>query len=165
MSVMMKGFIMKNVIKDGSVRHKEGFMGEYDGHEANIVEVRNGKTSYAKLDNDDIMKMIGVRSNENDLEDRLKEMLSDDTGHGSHPRNHHRSHPRSHHRSHPRSHHRSRPRSRAKHAKHKRKHTKRKRKHTKHKRKHTKRKRKHTKHKRKHTKHKRKHKRSIRAKR
>ena len=157
MSVMMKGFIMKNVIKDGSVRHKEGFMGEYDGHEANIVEVRNGKTRYAKLDNDDIMKMIGVRSNENDLEDRLKEMLSDDTGHGSHPRSHHRSHPR--------SHHRSRPRSRAKHAKHKRKHTKRKRKHTKHKRKHTKRKRKHTKHKRKHTKHKRKHKRSIRAKR
>ena len=131
MSVMMKGFIMKNVIKDGSVRHKEGFMGEYDGHEANIVEVRNGKTRYAKLDNDDIMKMIGVRSNENDLEDRLKEMLSDDTGHGSHTR-HHRSHRRSHRRSHHRSHARSRPRSHATHKKHKRKH---KRKHTKHKRK------------------------------
>ena len=158
MSVMMKGFIMKNVIKDGSVRHKEGFMGEYDGHEANIVEVRNGKTRYAKLDNDDIMKMIGVRSNENDLEDRLKEMLSDDTGHGSHTR-HHRSH-RRHHRSHRRSHKRKRrshPRSHATHKKHKRKHTKHKRKHTKHKRKHKRN------HKRKHTKHKRKHKRSIRA--
>ena len=133
MSVMMKGFIMKNVIKDGNVRHKEGFMGEYDGHEANIVEVRNGKTSYAKLDNNDIMKMIGVRSDENDLEDRLKEMLSDDTGHGSHHHTRHTKHRRSHRRKRQRRH-------RRKHTKHRRKHTKHRRKHTKHRRSHHRRK-------------------------
>jgi hypothetical protein len=122
MSVMMKGFIMKNVIKDGNVRHKEGFMGEYDGHEANIVEVRNGKTRHTKLDINDIMEMIGVRSNENDLEDRLKGMLSS----GSHTRHtkrrrHRISHKRKRRRKHRRSHRQHTKRRR----KHKRKHTKR----------------------------------------
>ena len=97
MAVMMKGFAMKKIIKNGNIQHEEGFMGEYDGNKAQLVEVSNGKTRYTELDNNDIMKLIGVRSHKKGLEERLKDMSStlspvekDDTGHGSHHTRHHK---------------------------------------------------------------------------
>ena len=131
MAVMMKGFAMKKVIKDGNIQHEEGFMGEYDGDKAQLVEVNNGKTRYTELDNNDIMKLIGVRSHNKGLEERLGEMSSalsnyekDDTGHGSH---HTRRHTRHHTRRHTRHHKRRRKRHYTKHKRRRKKrHTKRK---------------------------------------
>ena len=130
MAVMMKGFAMKKVIKDGNIQHEEGFMGEYDGDKAQLVEVSNGKTRYTELDNNDIMKLIGVRSHKKGLEERLKDMSStlspvekDDTGHGSHHTRHHKRRRKRHYTKHKRR----RKRRRTKRKKRRRRRTKRKR--------------------------------------
>ena len=130
MAVMMKGFAMKKVIKDGNIQHEEGFMGEYDGDKAQLVEVSNGKTRYTELDNNDIMKLIGVRSHKKGLEERLGEMSSalsnyekDDTGHGSHHTRHHKRRRKRHYTKHKRR----RKRRRTKRRKRRRHRTKRKR--------------------------------------
>ena len=134
MAVMMKGFAMKKVIKDGNIQHEEGFMGEYDGNKAQLVEVSNGKTRYTELDNNDIMKLIGVRSHKKGLEERLKDMSStlsplekDDTGHGSHHTRRHKRHHK-HHKRHLTKHKRRRKRHHTKRRKYRhRRRTKRKR--------------------------------------
>lgn len=130
MAVMMKGFAMKKVIKDGNIQHEEGFMGEYDGDKAQLVEVSNGKTRYTELDNNDIMKLIGVRSHNKGLEERLGEMSSalsnyekDDTGHGSHHTRHHKRRRKRHYTKHKRR----RKKRRTKRKKRRRRRTKRKR--------------------------------------
>jgi len=128
MAVIMKGFAMKKVLKDGKLVREKGFVGEYDGDIARVVEVNNGQAKYTELNQSDIKKLISMRASPESLEKRL---LSDikmyrRKARGHHTRRHHKKHKRHHTR-----HHKRRHKRRKHHTKrHKRKHHKK----TKHKR-------------------------------
>ena len=77
MSVMMKGFALKKVIKNGRVQHEEGIAGEYDGDVARLVEMRDGKGTFTELTNDDIQKLISIPAEDEGLESRLLSLLPD----------------------------------------------------------------------------------------
>jgi len=62
MAVMMKGFAMKKVLKDGKLVGEKGIMGEYDGDIARIVEVSNGQAKYTELNKRDIEQLISMQA-------------------------------------------------------------------------------------------------------
>ena len=75
MSVMMKGFAIKKVIKNGRVQHEEGIAGEYDGNGARLVEMQDGKGTFTELTNEDIRRLISIPAKKEGLESRLLALL------------------------------------------------------------------------------------------
>ncbi len=71
MAVLMKGFAIKKVLKNGKVTNEDGFLGEYDGDVVKFVEVNNGKMKYKEMNKNDIEKIISMRGHQECLEDRL----------------------------------------------------------------------------------------------
>ena len=71
MAVLMKGFAIKKVLKNGKVTNENGFLGEYDGDIAKIVEMNNGKAKYTELNKRDIEKIISMQGHQESLEERL----------------------------------------------------------------------------------------------
>ena len=96
MAVMMKGFAMKKVLKDGKLVGEKGIMGEYDGDIARIVEVSNGQAKYTELSKRDIEKLISMQASPESLERRL---ISDikmrrSSAKGHHTKRRHKKHKR-----------------------------------------------------------------------
>ena len=116
-----QGFAIKKELINGKPVKETGIMGEFNKQGARIVEMNNGKAKYTELSHDDIKKLIGMRSNTDNLIQRLTPLLKPHTRHYVH---HHRKNTRRHRRT-PRHrctpHHRRTPRHRHKsHYRHKR---------------------------------------------
>jgi len=96
MAVMMKGFAMKKVLKDGKLVGEKGIMGEYDGDIARIVEVSNGQAKYTELNKREIEQLISMQASPESLERRIiSDIKMRRPGAKGHTRRHH--HRRRHH--------------------------------------------------------------------
>ena len=110
MSVHMQGFVLQKLYHNGEVNEK-GIYGNYDGKEAQIVAVKDGKRQTASLSNRDIASLLSLRASPHSLVERLEH----DLGRGHHRRRHRHTHRRR----------RSRSHHRHRHTRRKKKHTQR----------------------------------------
>jgi len=81
-----QGFAIKKELINGKPVMEEGIMGELSKKGARIIEVNDGRAKYTELSPQDIKKLISMRSNSDNLIERLTPLL---VSHKHHRRRHH----------------------------------------------------------------------------
>lgn len=132
MTVFLKSYEMKKTIKNGKV-NKETIETNYDGKKLDIKAVNNNNIEYVSLSNNDIRRLLTLRSSNNSLLHRLNQIKrhtrKSHHGHRHHSHRHvlsgkikkfHKKTHKTHHKRHHKTHHKRKTQVKNKH--HKKRH-------------------------------------------